>query len=110
MGAIDEGAFKRLVGFIGGASLKPLMDVCVDDLSAALERMSRAVEEKDAAQVKRVAHMMAGVLAQYACTAPARAARSLAHGSDEEALNGAEPLLSECRAAISELRARAGSM
>ena len=110
MGAIDEEAFMRLVGFIGGASLKPLMDVCVDDLSAALERMSRAVEEKDAAQVKRVAHMMAGVLAQYACTAPARAARSLAHGSDEEALNGAEPLLSECRAAISELRARAGSM
>ena len=110
MGAIDEEAFMRLVGFIGGASLKPLMDVCVDDLSPALQRMSLAVQEKDAAQVKRVAHMMAGVLAQYACTAPAQVARALAHGSDEDALNGAGPFLSQCRAAISELRARAESM
>lgn len=110
MRVIDEEAFSRLVDFIGEASLKSLIDVCIEDLSAALERMSRAVDEKDAAQVKRVAHLMAGVLAQYACNEPAQVARAISHEADDDALSGAELFLPQCRAVIGELRARAQSM
>jgi len=110
MGAIDEAAFGRLTDFIGASGLKPLVEACVEDLCAAVERMARAVEEGNAAQVKRVAHMMAGVLAQYACIEIAHKARALSHAPDGEALSGAGSLVNACGDAIEDLKARANSM
>lgn len=107
MTAINEEAYRRLEDVIGADQLRALLADCVHDLEQIVTAIVSGVAVGDGAAVKRMSHKMAGVLAQFACLEPARAARALSQSSDSEALAGASDLLAQCQTAIDKLHARA---
>jgi HPt (histidine-containing phosphotransfer) domain-containing protein len=106
---VDEAGLQSLVVMLGPALMREMIAACLSDVRESCGELQSASASSDGARVRRAAHKLAGVLAQYACPAGAAAARRVAEASDSDALRLSDAMLHVMDATAAELERRVQS-
>jgi len=104
---VDRAALQRLRDALGAEALSMLAGECVSDLTQICAQLSEPTVDADMA--RRLAHKMAGLLGQYACSSASAFARDLAHGAPGAALAARKRLIERGCDCAAELKSLAGS-
>lgn len=103
---VDEAGLQNLTDMLGPAVMREMIAACLSDVRETCSDLESACASGDGARVRRAAHKLAGVLAQYACPAGATAARTVAESSDSDALRMSDPMTKVVELTAAELERR----
>lgn len=105
MAHLDHAYVKNIIELLGADQFALLKDQFVLDCNRAVEALRAARAEGDEAQVKKQAHKLKGVLAQYGARQGEAIAARLADGLPSDWRDVTQALLDETAMACSEMAA-----
>lgn len=108
MAHLDHEYVRNIITLLGAEQFAPLKDQFVKDCDNAAATLRSAMGQGDEAQVRRQAHLLKGVLAQYGARQGEAIAARLADGLPSNWRDVALELLDETAKACEEMAALVG--
>ena len=100
---LDHAYLKDIISLLGADNFGPLKDQFVKDCEKASATLKAAIEQGDDAQMRKQAHLLKGVLAQYGAKAGESMAARLVHDLPSEWRSLAQALIDETAMACAEM-------
>ena len=100
---LDHAYLKDIISLLGAEQFVPLKDQFILDCDKAAIILQTALAQDDDSQVKREAHLLKGVLAQYGARQGEAIAASLVDGPPSEWRSVTQALLNEIAMACKEM-------
>ena len=105
---LDQAYLKNIISLLGAEQFAPLKDQFIRDCEKASAALSVAREQGDETQVRRQAHTLKGVLAQYGARQGEAIAARLADGLPSDWHDVVQALLDETAMACEEMAVLVG--
>ena len=105
MAHLDEAYLKNIISLLGAEQFGPLKDQFTRDCENASAALLAAMERGEEAQVRKQAHLLKGVLAQYGARQGEAIAARLADGLPPDWREVAQALRDETAMACKEMAA-----
>ncbi len=106
---LDHKYLKDIISLLGADQFAPLKDQFVKDCNQAAAILDAAVANDDHSQVRKQAHWLKGVLAQYGAKSGEAMAARLVDDLPSDWQNLTRALLDETKRACEEMEALVGS-
>ena len=106
---LDHDYLQNIMSLLGAENFGPLKDQFVTDCEKACASLKVAIERGDDAQMRKQAHLLKGVLAQYGAKDGEAMAARLVHDLPSDWRSLAQALVDETAMACVEMTALAGS-
>lgn len=105
---LDQDYLKNIISLLGAEQFVPLKDQFIKDCEEGAAALTAAAAQGDEAQIKRQAHRLKGVLAQYGARQAEAIAARLADGLPSDWRDVVQALLDETTMACKEMAALVG--
>ena len=106
---LDHTYLKNIIALLGAEQFVPLKDQFIKDCENAALILKKAIEQGDHAQVRKQAHLLKGVLAQYGARQGEAMAARLVNDLPSDWRVLTQALVNETAMACEEMAVLAGS-
>jgi len=105
---LDQAYLKNIISLLGAEQFAPLKDQFIRDCNNAATALRAAMGQGDTVQVRKQAHLLKGVLAQYGARQGEAIAARLADGLPSDWHDVVQALLDETAMACEEMAVLVG--